>query len=101
MNKTVYKYCKNFLENLRICLRHYTLFSLAIHFKTIIGKYKTNKQARFTYQDSKSDVVITRDTEHRIRKPGHYSRDTLSLKKSLLIKETCTVSLTNDFCDNQ
>ena len=54
-----------------------------------------------TFQDNKSDAVITGDRGHRIWKPGHNNRETLSLKKSLLIKETCTLSLTTDFCDSQ
>ena len=45
--------------------------------------------------------MITRDTGPRIRKPGVNSRETLSLKKILLIKETCNGSLATDFCDSQ
>ena len=58
-----------------------------------------SKYTSLTYQDNKSNAVITRDRGHRIRKPGHNSREILSLRKSSLTTETCTVSLATDFCD--
>ena len=57
-----------------------------------------SKYTSLTYQDNKSNAVITRDFE--IRKSGHNSRETLNLRKSSLITETCTVSLATDFCDS-